>query len=47
MDRDVQYYYPGLENTWGAKIRIHDQSVGATIATGSIAAFGEVIMRAV
>ena len=39
MDRDIQCYFPDLQNTWGAEIQIYDSNIGGTIGSGSIAAY--------
>ncbi|KAB8069683.1 hypothetical protein BDV29DRAFT_198516 [Aspergillus leporis] len=39
MDRDIQCYFPDLQNTWGAEIQIYDSEKRATVGSGSIAAF--------
>jgi hypothetical protein len=39
IDRDLQCYYPDLENTWGAEVQIYDRNARTTIGSGSIAAF--------
>ncbi|RHZ65996.1 uncharacterized protein CDV56_109411 [Aspergillus thermomutatus] len=39
MDRDIECYFPDLQNTWGAEIQIYDSNVRTTIGSGSIAAY--------
>lgn len=39
MDRDIQCYFPDLQNTWGAEIQIYDLNIGGTISSGSIATY--------
>ncbi|KAE8391230.1 hypothetical protein BDV23DRAFT_72822 [Aspergillus alliaceus] len=44
MDRDIQWYFPDLQNIWRAEIQIYDSEKRRLLAPGQLLLSGKVIM---